>query len=116
MFAWAQDDLDRPIASVEPVRGGLTNTISAIALADGDPIILRHVRSTAGVRSDATTCCRQALGCPLLAASGLPIPRLIASDPNGSRGRDYVNLTTCCPVGTLDALGPTRSRSWPRPR
>ena len=43
VLAWAQEELDRPISSVEPVGGGLTNTISAIHFADGDPVILRHV-------------------------------------------------------------------------
>jgi len=42
VFAWAQEELDRPISSVVPVGGGLTNTISAINFADGDPVILRH--------------------------------------------------------------------------
>ena len=43
VFAWAQEELDRPISSVVPVGGGLTNTISAINFPDGDPVILRHV-------------------------------------------------------------------------
>jgi aminoglycoside phosphotransferase (APT) family kinase protein len=39
----------------------------------------------------------EAMGCQLMDGSSLPVPRLIASDPDGSRTGDYVNITTWLP-------------------
>ena len=43
VLAWAQDHLSSEIVAIKPVGGGRTDTISAIHLRDGEPIILRHV-------------------------------------------------------------------------
>ena len=42
--AWAQDHLPTPIVAVDPVHGGLTDTIFAVRTHEPDPSILRYVR------------------------------------------------------------------------
>ena len=107
MFAWAQEELDRPISSVVPVGGGLTNTISAINFADGDPVILRHVSIARWGEVGRQHVLSEALGCRLMAASGLPTPLLIAADTDGSRTGAYASLTTWLPGRVrLGRLGP----------
>ena len=97
VLAWAQQELDRPIRSVERVGGGLTNTISAIHFADGDPVILRHVSIARWGEVGRQHVLCEALGCRLMAESGLPTPQLIASETDGSQTGAYVNLTTWLP-------------------
>jgi len=107
VLAWAQEELDRPISSIEPVGGGLTNTISAIHFADGDPVILRHVSVDRWGEVGRQHVVSEALGCRVMAASGLPTPRLIASETDGRRTGAYVNLTTWLPGRVrLGPLGP----------
>ena len=107
MFAWAQEELDRPISSIEPVGGGLTNTISAIHFAEGDPVVLRYVSIAQWGEVGRQHVLSEALGCRVMAESGLPTPQLIASDTDGSRTGAYVNLTTWLPGRVrLGPLGP----------
>ena len=41
--AWAQKHLGSEIIAIEPVGGGRTDTISAVYLRHGAPVILRYV-------------------------------------------------------------------------
>ena len=43
MRAWAQEHLESEIIAIEPVGGGRTDTISAVYLLRGEPVILRYV-------------------------------------------------------------------------
>jgi hypothetical protein len=107
--AWAQDHLDGEIHSIEPVGGGLTDTISAITLGHGDPVILRHVSIARWGEIGRRHVICEARGCQVMAASGLPVPRLIASDPVGDQAGDYANLTTWLPGEVR--LGPLSPRA-----
>ena len=102
--AWAQEHLKSEIIAIEPVGGGRTDTISAVYLRDGEPVILRYVsiKRWGEIGRRHVSC--EALGCRLMEGSGLPVPRLIASDPDGSRAGDYANLTTWLPGSVR--LGP----------
>jgi Phosphotransferase enzyme family len=94
VLAWAQDHLDSEIVAVKPVGGGRTDTISAVYLRRGEPVILRHVSVERWGEIGRQHVICEALGCRLMEGSSLPVPRLIASDPDGSRTGDYANLTT----------------------
>jgi aminoglycoside phosphotransferase (APT) family kinase protein len=97
VLAWAQDHLDSEIVAVKPVGGGRTDTISAVYLRRGEPVILRHVSVERWGEIGRQHVICEALGCRLMEGSSLPVPRLIASDPDGSRTGDYANLTTRLP-------------------
>ena len=97
VLAWAQDHLDSEIVAVKPVGGGRTDTISAVYLRRGEPVILRHVSVERWGEIGRQHVICEALGCRLMEGSSLPAPRLIASDPDGSRTGDYANLTTRLP-------------------
>jgi aminoglycoside phosphotransferase (APT) family kinase protein len=83
--------------SIEPVGGGLTDTISAVTFRHGDPVILRYVSIPRWGEIGRRHVISEARGCQLMAGSGLPVPRLIASDPVGDQSGDYANLTTWLP-------------------
>lgn len=95
--AWAQEHLESQITAIEPVGGGRTDTISAVHLRHGEPVILRcvSIERWGEIGRQHVVC--EALGCRLMENSGLPVPRLIASDPDGSQSGAYANLTSWLP-------------------
>jgi aminoglycoside phosphotransferase (APT) family kinase protein len=106
--SWVQEQLDTEVISIEPVIGGRTDTISSVRLAAGGPLILRYMPVQEWGRIGAQHVAAEALGCQLMAGSGLPVPELIASDPLGLRAGGSANLTSWLPGRVrLDATGPT---------
>jgi hypothetical protein len=95
--AWAQEHLESKIIAIEPVGGGRTDTISAVHLLRGEPVILRYVSIDRWGEIGRQHVSGEALGCMLMEESSLPVPHLIASDPDGSRAGAYANLTTWLP-------------------
>jgi aminoglycoside phosphotransferase (APT) family kinase protein len=95
--AWAEEQLESEIIAIEPVGGGRTGTISAIYLRQGERVILRYVSIERWGEIGRQHVVCEALGCRLMEGSGLPVPQLIASDPDGSGAGDYANLTTWIP-------------------
>ena len=95
--AWAQEHLESEIIAIRPVGGGRTDTIFSVDLRHGEPVILRHVsvERWGDIGRRHVVC--EALGCRLMEGSSLPVPQLIATDPDGSRTGDYANLTTFLP-------------------
>jgi aminoglycoside phosphotransferase (APT) family kinase protein len=103
---WVQDHLDTEVLAIEPVTGGRTDTISAVRLATGGPLILRYMPDLEWGRIGPQHVAAEALGCRLMAGSGLPVPQLIASDPLGTEAGGSANLTTWLPGSVrLDATG-----------
>src|SRR3954447_18566308 len=95
--AWAQQHLESEITAIEPVAGGRTDTISAVHLRQGEPVMLRYVSIERWGEIGRQHVVCEALGCRLMKDSSLPVPRLIASDPDGSATGNYVNITTLLP-------------------
>jgi aminoglycoside phosphotransferase (APT) family kinase protein len=95
--AWAQEHLESTIIAIEPVGGGRTDTISAVYLRSGEPVILRYVSIDRWGEIGRQHVVCEALGCTLMEGSGLPVPQLIASDPEGGQAGAYANLTTWLP-------------------
>ena len=95
--AWAQEHLESQITAIEPVGGGRTDTISAVHLRHGERVILRcvSIERWGEIGRQHVVC--EALGCRLMENSDLPVPRLIASDPDGSQSGAYANLTSWLP-------------------
>jgi aminoglycoside phosphotransferase (APT) family kinase protein len=105
---WVQDQLDTEVIAIEPVTGGRTDTISAVRLAVGGPLILRYMPAEQWGRIGPQHVAAEALGCRLMAGSGLPVPELIASDALGTVAGAPANLTTWLPGSVrLDATGPS---------
>lgn len=83
--------------SITPVSGGRTDTICAVSFGDSpEPAALRVVPVDRWGAVGRRHVRAEALGCELLAGSGLPTPRLIASDPEGTTGA-YLSLTSWRP-------------------
>ena len=95
--AWAQEQLKSEIIAIKPVGGGRTDTISAVHLGHGERVILRYVSMERWGEIGRQHVVCEALGSRLMEGSSLPVPRLIASDPDGSGTGDYANLTTWLP-------------------
>jgi hypothetical protein len=95
--AWAQEQLKSEIIAIKPVGGGRTDTISAVHLRHGERVILRYVSMERWGEIGRQHVVCEALGSRLMEGSSLPVPRLIASDPDGSGTGDYANLTTWLP-------------------
>lgn len=104
---WVQRQLNRPILAIEALGGGRTGTISAVYPDQGDPLILRHVPVAQWGEVGRRHVASEALACELLRHGDLPVPRLIASDPDGAETGAYVNLTSWLPSAVrLEPMGP----------
>ncbi len=103
---WAQTHLGADIVGVEAVEGGRTDTISMLRLRNGAAVILRHLAPGRWGEVGHRHVVSEAIGCRLAAGSGLPVPRLIASDPDAAQSGAYANLTSWLPGRVrLDPLG-----------
>ena len=102
--AWAQEHLKSEIIAIEPVGGGRTDTISAVYLRRGEPVILRYVsiERWGEIGRQHVSC--EALGCRLMEGSNLPVPRLIAS----TRMAAGLATTPTSPRGSPAAFGSGR--------
>jgi Ser/Thr protein kinase RdoA (MazF antagonist) len=94
---WAQNHLDRPIASITPVSGGRTGTVYNVRFSSGDPVVLRFQSKEDWGERGRQHIAAESTAARLLADSPLPVPRLIASDPTGSETGGYANLMTWLP-------------------
>ena len=96
-WAWAQNHLDRPIASITPVSGGRTGTVYDVRFSSGDPVVLRYQSKENWGELGRRHITAEATAARLLVGSPLPVPKLIASDPTGAETGGYANLTTWLP-------------------
>lgn len=118
----AEDDLDPElrrwleplfgeVALVRPLVGGITGQMLQLRRADrGDDLVVRRWRRTGPEEQDRVR--REATGLEALAASGLPIPRLLAADPDGIGSGLPTTVTTFLP-GRVE-LDPPDLREWVR--
>jgi len=104
---WVQQHVDREIVAVEALGGGRTDTISAVYLDRGDPLVLRHLPVGRWGEVGWRHVWSEARACQLLADAELPVPRLVASDSDAQQLGAYVNLTSWLPGAVrLEPLGP----------
>jgi aminoglycoside phosphotransferase (APT) family kinase protein len=103
---WAATYASHAITEVRPIDGGITNTKWLLRLAGGDPLVLRWSDLQVWGATGREHVRREAIGCRLLAGSGLPVPRLLASDLDGEDAGGPANLLTWRPGGVrLEPLG-----------
>jgi aminoglycoside phosphotransferase (APT) family kinase protein len=104
---WAGMAARHPVVDVTPIGGGITNTKWLLTLARGGPLVMRWADPAVWGEAGREHVQREALGCRLLAGSALPVPHLVASDPDGAVAGGPANLMTWRPGRTrLDRLGP----------
>jgi aminoglycoside phosphotransferase (APT) family kinase protein len=105
--AWAESFAPEPVLELTAVGGGITDTKWILRLAEGDPLVIRWSDPQVWGEAGREHVRREALACRLLAGSTLPVPRLVASDPDGVAAGGPANLLTWRPGGVrLDPLGP----------
>jgi aminoglycoside phosphotransferase (APT) family kinase protein len=97
VVAWVRQHCDGAITSLEPVGGGRTDTIWSVRSRGTEPLILRYVEIESWGEIGRRHIVSEASGCRLMAGSALPVPRLVATDPDGRASGAYVNLTTWLP-------------------
>jgi hypothetical protein len=81
---WATTAASDDIVDIAPMGGGITNTKWVLVLATGERLVMRWADPARWGRLGSEHVRREVLACELLAGSELPVPVLIASDPEGS--------------------------------
>jgi aminoglycoside phosphotransferase (APT) family kinase protein len=113
--SWAEALAPQPVVDVTPIGGGITNTKWLLRLAGGEPLVLRWSDPLVWGPTGHEHVRREALACGLLAVSALPVPRLVASDPDGVSAGGPANLMTWRPGGVrLERLGANAITAWAR--
>ncbi|WP_152351357.1 phosphotransferase family protein [Brachybacterium subflavum] len=99
------------VALVRPLVGGITGQMLQLRRADGGgDLVVRRWRGVGAEEQDRVR--REVEGLGALAVSGLPIPRLLAADPDGSSSSLPSTVTTFLP-GRVE-LDPPDLREWVR--
>ena len=92
---------------IAAIGGGITDTKWVLRLAVGDPLVLRWSDPRSGARPAASTSGGRLSPAGCSPAPALPVPRLIASDPDGATAGGPANLMTWRPGRVrLDRLEP----------
>ena len=113
--AWAAAHAPHPVVDATAVGGGITGTKWLLRLAEGDPLVIRWADPLVWGVVGREHVVREALACRLLAESGLPVPRLIASEPDGATAGGPANLLTWRPGRVRhERLGPEAIRAVAR--
>jgi aminoglycoside phosphotransferase (APT) family kinase protein len=111
--AWAAQLAPLPIVGVEAIGGGITDTKWVLHLAEGGPLVIRWSDPRVWGALGREHVRREALACRLLARSGLPVPHLLGSDPDGAAAGGPANVMTWRPGHVrLDRLTPAAIGTW----
>ncbi len=94
---WATAAASDDVVDVAALGGGITNTKWVLALAGGERLVLRWADPARWGLLGRGHVRREALAGRLLVGSGLPVPVLIASDPEGACAGGPANLLTWRP-------------------
>ena len=106
-LTWAEARASHAIVDVAAIGGGITNTKWLLRLTEGAPLIIRWSDPLVWGPTGREHVRREALACRLLADSNLPVPRLVASDPDGAIAGGPANLLTWRPGRVRhERLGP----------
>lgn len=94
---WASAVVSDDLVDVAAMGGGITNTKWVLVLATGERLVLRWADPARWGALGREHVRREIRACEVLAGSGLPVPVLIASDPEGSSAGGPANLLTWRP-------------------
>ena len=104
---WVEALVPQAVVHVAAIGGGITKTKWLVRLADGDSLVLRWSDPAVWGETGREHVRREALACRLLDGSALPVPRLIASDVDGTTAGGPASLMTWRPGRVrLDRLAP----------
>ena len=94
---WAESVAPSPVVEITAVRGGYTGTKWMLLLSQGERLVLRwsDPRRWGDVGREHVR--REVVACQLLAEAALPVPRLVASDVDGTATDGPANLVTWLP-------------------
>ncbi len=114
--AWAEKELDEPLAGAEPLTGGWTSLMAVLTTGSGRRVVLRSMTKAPWRRHAPQLLAREARVHGLLADTAVPVPRTLAADPAGEHAADPSLLMTLLPGrlelerdddAVLDALAAT---------
>jgi aminoglycoside phosphotransferase (APT) family kinase protein len=98
---WAEEQLGIPVTSAVPLNGGITSTILALTTASGDRAVLRLMTREPWRTHGAEMTRRERETQLMLADTGVPAPRSVALDADGSHAGEAAHLMTLLP-GRVD--------------
>jgi aminoglycoside phosphotransferase (APT) family kinase protein len=98
---WAEEQLGSPVVDVRRLSGGITATMLVLTTASGDRAVLRLMTNEPWRAHGAAMTTRERETQLMLADTGVPAPRSIALDPEGTRTGDAAHLMTLLP-GAMD--------------
>ena len=95
--AWVEGLVARAVVDVTAVGGGFTETKWVVRLDDGVVLVVRWSDLQVWGEQGREHVRREAVACRLLAGSGLPVPRLVGSDVDGTIAGGPANVLTWRP-------------------
>jgi aminoglycoside phosphotransferase (APT) family kinase protein len=96
-LGWATAAVPEDVVHVAPLGGGITNTKWVLVLTSGERLVMRWADPARWGLLGREHVRREVLACQLLVEAGLPVPVLIASDPDGISAGGPANLLTWRP-------------------
>ena len=96
-WRWATAAAPEEVVAITRVGGGITNTKWVLVLSSGARLVMRWADPVRWGSLGREHVRREVLACQLLVESGLPVPVLIASDPDGIVAGGPANLLTWRP-------------------
>lgn len=101
---WVEEATNRRVVASAALVGGVSSTVHRCSLDDGREVVVRHIDDQAWLDREPYVISAEATALGLTAASGLPVPEHLASDP--AAGRLVMSLLPGVPaidVGHLEA-------------
>lgn len=81
MTRWVESTLGIDVESSEVLLGGMSSEMRRFVLRDESAVVVRHITDRDWLAQDPDLIRREAQALKLLAGSAVPVPRLIASEP-----------------------------------
>lgn len=111
VLRWVADVTGAPVDSAEVLSGGRTAEVYAVT-SGGEDLVLKRFSDRDWFSDEPDVAAREAANLRLLESTGLPVPRLIAVDADGSASSDPSLVMTCL-AGDL-VLDPDDVDAWLR--
>ncbi len=80
MRAWVESVVGQPVERLERLLGGTSSEVDRCWLRDGSTCVVRHITNREWLQREPVLITQEAAALDLLAGSGIPAPRHIASD------------------------------------
>jgi aminoglycoside phosphotransferase (APT) family kinase protein len=100
-LSWVAAELGRAVVGVEPLLGGTSSAVHAVALSDGTRVVLRRYVRPQVLLEEPDIAAREARALEQVRCLALPTPGLLALDADGERSDVPALVTTHLP-GRVD--------------